>query len=328
MIKLSIIIPVYMVQDYIDNCLKSCCSLMESNPSSVDYEIIIVNDGTPDNSMEIAYRYKNKYDNIIIVEKENGGLSSARNEGLKHAKGQYIWFVDSDDTITRDAVPTILSVADNDSSSDVFFFDINIIKEGTDCVSYKKMYCSKDSASHKGTFWAGRAVDMWPMAQMYVYKRSFLDANHLRFKEGILHEDVEFKFRVMLCANQVKYIPFSIYNYLIRSNGSISSDYSPKRLNDLNCIISEEIDLVKSLLDRNDKQAMAFCLYRNYESFLVFACQHLDETVKSIIGALSKEISPLMIDAIHYAPFRYKLKIALAFVSPFLLTRLLVDKNT
>lgn len=264
MIKLSIIVPVYKVQDYVDNCLKSCCTFFESIPASVNYEIIIVDDGSPDDSMEVAYRYKEKYNNIVLIEKENGGLSSARNKGLEYAKGQYVWFVDSDDTITTDAIPSILGVIEHDSVPEVFFFDINIVEEKTGIISYKKMFKSMVSECHKGTFWAGRAIDMWPMAQMYVFKKSFLDTEKLRFKEGILHEDVEFKFRVMLCAKQVRYIPFSIYNYLIRSGGSISSDYSPKRLNDLYCIISEEIDLVQLMSFTKDKQAMAFSLYRNY----------------------------------------------------------------
>ena len=97
MAKVSIIVPVYNVEKYIEKCLKSLV-----NQTLKDIEIIIVNDGTKDNSQRIVDKYTKKYDFVKSYIKENGGLSSARNYGLKYANGEYIAFVDSDDYVDKD----------------------------------------------------------------------------------------------------------------------------------------------------------------------------------------------------------------------------------
>ena len=94
--KISLIVPVYNVEDFVARCLNS---LLEQNMSYEDYEIIIVNDGSTDSSLEIIQPYLEKYPNCKLIDKPNGGLSSARNAGLNVALGEYIWFVDSDDFI-------------------------------------------------------------------------------------------------------------------------------------------------------------------------------------------------------------------------------------
>ena len=95
-IQLSIIVPVYNVQDYIERCLTS---IINSDLERIQYEIIVVNDGTKDGSMLVVNDYLKKYEHIKVFEQENQGLSSARNTGMAHAVGKYIWFVDSDDYI-------------------------------------------------------------------------------------------------------------------------------------------------------------------------------------------------------------------------------------
>ena len=94
-LKLSIIVPVYNVEKYVEKCLESLCGL------KIENEIIVVNDGTKDSSLEIVERFKenHKNENIIIISQENQGLSEARNNGLKAAKGEYISFIDSDDFV-------------------------------------------------------------------------------------------------------------------------------------------------------------------------------------------------------------------------------------
>ena len=94
--KVSVIVPVYNVEKYITRCLTSLI-----NQTLDDLEIILVNDGSTDNSVAIIREYKRQHDNIILVEKENGGLSSARNFGLVYATGEYIAFLDSDDYVER-----------------------------------------------------------------------------------------------------------------------------------------------------------------------------------------------------------------------------------
>ena len=102
---ISLVIPVYNVEKYIDNCIKSC---LEQNIQDEDYEIIIINDGTKDKSMDKVDIYYKQYPNLIkIYNQENKGLSAARNLGLNMANGDYIWFIDSDDWITTNCLAEI-----------------------------------------------------------------------------------------------------------------------------------------------------------------------------------------------------------------------------
>ena len=99
MVKVSVVIPIYNVEEYIEECL---CSVL--NQTLKDIEIVCVNDGTKDNSMSIVEKYKGQDDRIVIVNKENGGLSSARNAGIEQAEGEYIYFLDSDDFIAENTL--------------------------------------------------------------------------------------------------------------------------------------------------------------------------------------------------------------------------------
>src|SRR5690554_3713943 len=104
MIKISLIIPVYNVEKYLEKCLNSC---MNQDISEEEYEIIIVNDGTKDSSLSIALKFEQKYKNIKVYSQENQGLSAARNKGLSLAKGEYVWFIDSDDWIKENCLKSI-----------------------------------------------------------------------------------------------------------------------------------------------------------------------------------------------------------------------------
>ena len=121
--KLSIIIPVYNVEQYIDECLHSVTS---QGRTEDDYEIIVVNDGTLDNSMDIVDRYVCQHENISVIHQSNSGLSIARNTGLQHACGEYVWFVDSDDWIAEDALSFLFPLLDN--GIDVLAFPLNLVR--------------------------------------------------------------------------------------------------------------------------------------------------------------------------------------------------------
>ena len=164
--KLSIIIPVYNVEKYIDKCLASCVN--QNLTDRLDYEIVVVNDGTKDNSLSIVYDYMKMYNFIQLINKENGGLSSARNEGLKHCTGDYVWFVDSDDTIAINSLE-LIDRSIKEFSPDVLFFDITKIEESNGFSSYKKMYSSAREVTKTGVEWLRIGDDIWPMAQMYVF---------------------------------------------------------------------------------------------------------------------------------------------------------------
>ena len=106
--KLSYIVPVYNVEAYLDKCLRS---LYNQSLELADFEVVIINDGSSDSSIEIIEKYRTLYQNITLIEQENQGLSVARNNGINHAKGDYILCVDSDDFLIQDSISNLLQKA-------------------------------------------------------------------------------------------------------------------------------------------------------------------------------------------------------------------------
>ena len=132
--RLSIIIPVYNVEKYISRCLESLC---HQSLSQNDYEILIVNDGSTDNSVAIANQYVDKYANFKLIDKENGGVGSARNKGIAEAKGNYIYFIDPDDYLATNLLKILLDYADN-YSLEILTFSTKKTLESNLTKSYTK----------------------------------------------------------------------------------------------------------------------------------------------------------------------------------------------
>lgn len=220
--KLSIIIPIYKVEAYIKKCLLSCIN--QGNASlSKDYEIICVNDGSPDKSVEIAKSLIINLKGVVWVEQSNQGLSAARNKGLSLATGEYVWFVDSDDWIESDSISSILPLLSEDL--DVVHIQSQNVYEVDSRIEKNEMYSLP--VPTKGT--DIMIMGGYPtMAQLSLYRTDFLRSNKLRFYEGIYHEDTEFMPRVLYYAKNVKSLDKVLYNYLQRKSGSITTDYKLK----------------------------------------------------------------------------------------------------
>lgn len=107
---LSFVVPVYNSMEYLPECLDS---LMDQDISQDEYEIICVNDGSTDESINVLRKYQRQYRNIVVIDQENCGVSTARNNGLKIAQGEYIWFIDSDDFILRNILSELQEVAED-----------------------------------------------------------------------------------------------------------------------------------------------------------------------------------------------------------------------
>ncbi|MBO5376516.1 MAG: glycosyltransferase [Bacilli bacterium] len=209
--KFSIIIPVYNVEKYIKKCLDSI-----SSQSFKDYEVIIVNDGTKDNSIEIAKKY-----NFKIVNQENKGLSEARNTGVKNSSGEYLLFLDSDDYIEKDLLLEISKVLDN--GPDVVRFQLKQVWENSD-----KEVCYKEES-----FYGKNGVDAFNLivnyefvepAWAYVFKKSYYLKNKFSFKRGLVHEDFGLIPLAIIKANIVNSISYVGYCYLQREGSIMSSN--------------------------------------------------------------------------------------------------------
>ena len=228
---LSIIIPVYNVERYIVETLES---ILSQNTFPFTYEVIVVNDGTPDHSMEIVERYRYSFDNLTIINQENQGLSCARNSGLKIAKGDYVWFIDSDDSIPQDAFESLFPYLTR-YRHEVLAFDITKIEEETgkkltEKIFLKPKYYHLYNTSHNGTE-LNKKIHTG-IVQRFIFCKSFLSRCHLAFTPGIIHEDIDFIVRILLHANSILPIAKPCYNYLLRSTGSIMSSLNIKSCTD------------------------------------------------------------------------------------------------
>jgi glycosyltransferase involved in cell wall biosynthesis len=218
--KLSIVIPVFKVEKYLSRCLDSC---INQNISKEEYEIIIVNDGSPDGSKAIAEKYVEENTNIKLINQENRGLSIARNNGLKVAQGKYVWFVDSDDWIAENCLYEIVKEMESQNLDLLQIGYFHAYEDGTTQTFEKGMFdgCKSGSEVMKTTF--------IPIpAPFTIYKREFLISHALAFYPGIYHEDAEFKPRAVFLAERFASLHRHVYFYYQRSNGSIMSHYSVK----------------------------------------------------------------------------------------------------
>ena len=182
--ELSIIIPVYNVESYLEECLESIPLISLGN----QIEIILVNDGSTDNSLSICQTYSIKYPNIKLISQKNQGLSEARNTGIKNAQGKYLLFLDSDDFLKKD---TLLSILEEVSTANKDFYIGRSYKYyGNSEVLSQINYELISELNPQEAFLKLNAIsNFWFAAWLVIINREFLLNNNLYFKKGILHED-------------------------------------------------------------------------------------------------------------------------------------------
>lgn len=217
---LSIIIPIYNVERYVRGTLESIYS---QDCGDDAFEVICVNDGTPDGSMAIVDEFASLHANLRIINQSNQGLSCARNAGLAVAKGDYVWFVDSDDTLAPGAL-TMVKTSIVSSGADVTGFDMLRKNERTGDVTIEKI-AVKQSVCYgvvaPGTTYYDR-IHTCPV-QRFVFSRTFLETNGLKFYPHIYYEDAELMVRVLCLVKRMMIISATPYCYLVRGRGSIMS---------------------------------------------------------------------------------------------------------
>lgn len=262
---LSIVIPIYNVEPYIERCLHSIFSQSESLQEN-QVEVIAVNDGTPDHSMDIVKDFALRHKNLHVINQENQGLSCARNAGLEKAVGKYIWFVDSDDCITTKALQQLLPWLSQ--TIDIIAFDIEIRQKEKiiyQSVFYKSRWRKHYNTIHPGNFF-GKKVDV-SICPKFLYRRDFLNENNIRFYPHILHEDTEINPRCFHYAQTMICIPVCAYIYMCRVAGSImTSGFNFKSVTDCMLIIQNwekeaEKCLSKSERDLFHDQISGMCYF-------------------------------------------------------------------
>ncbi|MBN2729132.1 MAG: glycosyltransferase [Bacteroidales bacterium] len=237
MSKVSVIVPIYNVEEYLEACLNSIIS-----QTFREIEIILINDGSTDRSHEIMKRFAEKDKRILIINQQNKGVSVARNRGLLKALGEYLLFVDSDDTI----LPNTIEILYNQSVKmhcDLLLGDVVYINSnGKKVFPYKRNNDVYNQTLMSGT---KRLVKLMedntfpPLVYLFFVKRELIMNNQIFFKEGIIHEDELWCINTMLCAKKTSLLDFCYYNYFQRNGSLMNSDNKLFRINSLFVVVKE-----------------------------------------------------------------------------------------
>ena len=258
MMKLvSIIVAVYNVDKYIEECLLSLV-----NQDYKNIEILIINDGSTDNSQKIIDEFTSKYDNIISYQKENGGVSSSRNLGLKHAKGEYILFVDGDDIIKTDMIHNMVNTIEQDNTDLVCCGYYYLYTDGTkeaDFPKENKMFVNKAKSllfledSLKGVVWNK------------LYKKNVIDTYKLSFDENIkIGEDIVFTVNYLGKLKEISLINKPLYYYRMRKSSALNYQ-NEKDLSLFEAI--KQVYNIDSKMEENMEEYYA-TMYFKYERLL------------------------------------------------------------
>ena len=203
-IKISVIVPVYNVEKYIRQCLESII-----NQTYKNLEIIIVNDGTRDNSMKIVEEYLSD-ERIRVINKENGGVASARNRGIEEVTGEYISFVDSDDWLELNTYEKLVDIIENE---DIIAFNYNRVDNEAQKI-LKKNYINMREILKLSQEYTYLYSEFEDMCCIKLYKTEYIRKNNFRFLE-ILHEDFWWKVETTYKTCKMKGIDKAFYNYRI-----------------------------------------------------------------------------------------------------------------
>lgn len=265
---ISIIIPVYKVEEYLNRCLESIVKQSYEN-----LEIIVVDDGSPDKCPKICDSWAEKDKRIQVIHKANGGLSSARNAGIRKAHGEYLLFVDSDDYLDLYACEKLMAYADG---VDLVVGEATIYEE--ERTIHRVHTNLEENRIYTGSECAIKEIEAseWFAAACYnMYKRQFILENQLFFEEGILHEDIDYLPRLFLAAKTVKYLKYEFYAYVIRKS-SICGTKSQKHLTDLLNTYSKWAKLNETIKDKKLRKMYAGALAK----FFMATCREYKAKTK------------------------------------------------
>lgn len=217
--SLSLILPIYNVEKYLKKCLESI--VIQKEFSKI--EVLLIDDGSTDSCPKICDDYGNKYSNIKVFHKKNGGLSDARNYGLLKSKSDYVFFVDSDDELTSNSISSLIKKI-NENDVDIVLFNAECINENNDLIEIKYKYshdCLKEKI-YNGLEVINQELDQCQdfktQVWLGIYKKDFLFREGLLFEKDLIHEDEMWSPKVFLKAYSILYLNKVIYRYRIRNN--------------------------------------------------------------------------------------------------------------
>lgn len=311
--KFSIIVPVYNVEKYLASCLDSILKQTYDN-----FEVIVVNDGTLDNSQEIIDKYKTMDNRIKAYIKKNGGLSDARNYGVKKATGDYILFVDSDDTINKDLLKEINEVALDDV--DIIRFQLNKVNPDQEYVYKSEAF---NSLSGEEAF-INLIKNAWFVtACASAYRRKYWVLNKYEFAFGKLHEDFGLIPFVYINANKVTAIDYVGYNYYFRET-SIMNDNNDNKIVQKNNDCLYHFDKLIEMINKSNVSLKGQMYFKSFISYTLINRSNIIKDkvmLKEYINELKKRnIGNYLIND----TFARKLKRLIFKINPLLFIKMFV----
>jgi len=286
--KISVIIPIYKVEAYLHECVDSVLS-----QSYRDLEVILVDDGSPDGCPQICDEYARKDARVQVIHKENGGLSDARNVGLQRATGEYVLFIDSDDYWNdSDAVELLVDrVVQSGGDADVVLFGRTVFYEHRKD-RYRWPSLDLDRINGKGKVevltYLTEIGNLYTSANNKLINRNLLQEGGIRFKKGLLCEDLDWSIQVYMEANKFYAVnnPFHCYR---KRAGSITATMAEKNFQDLLFILSKWSERIpmSNISDEEKKIYLGFLCYQY--CILIGLLSTADRDVKTRIR---KEMKP------------------------------------
>ncbi len=254
--KISVIVPIYNVERYLKNNIESIIN------QNINMEVICVDDGSTDNSADIIKKYLQVDDRVKLFQKENGGVGSARNYGLKQATGKYVIFIDGDDYIEDNCLEVIFNTAEQEK--------LDIVQGCCKKVDEAGNYISgslNEGIVNVGGCYSGHEwliekklfVTVW----LYLFRREYLIKNNLCFYEDIYHEDTEFTPRAIFFADKIKAIELCFYNYVQRDS-SFMHTFNIQKSMDLIKIADRYKDFISSYIDKSQQPD----IYNYFEKYM------------------------------------------------------------
>ena len=246
---LTVVIPVYNVEKYLKRCIESILIQEWKN-----YDILLVDDGSTDNSPQICDGYAKAYDFISVIHKKNGGLSAARNTGISNAEGEYVYFPDSDDWIEPDTFIALAEVVES-QKFDIISFNREFVKGEEDAIVsdslVTQVFEGKDAFVQmlRHSYITGFANDK-------IYRKSLFTDNDIQFPIGKYYEDLGTNYKLFLSAKKVYATNQKYYHYLIDNPDSITQSWNEKKFRDMFGFYKELFysDFVRSQLNKEELQ--------------------------------------------------------------------------
>lgn len=243
-VKISVIVPVYNVENYLEICIESVIS----QKNFQDIELILIDDGSTDQSSKIIKKYTESYTNILDYYQENAGQSKARNKGIQHAKGEYIYFLDSDDLIPDLAMEHLYNLAVKEDLELILFEGKSFFDKSVDNMKIGNMNYERNKVYDKTLNGQDLFIEMTANKDFYAspclqfIKKKVLLENTIYFLEGIIHEDELFSYQLLMKSKKVKCIKDKLFYRRIRLDSTITSLNYEHRIESLTKVIQKTIE--------------------------------------------------------------------------------------